>query len=243
MKSAEGNIFRFKEFAVAHSHSSMKVGVDAMLTGAWGAVEGRRGLDAGCGCGVIALMAAQRNPECVIDAIDIHGPSVVEAGNNFASSPWKERLNAVCGDILEFSTLPENQEKYDFIISNPPFFKTGIPNPETAREKARHESNFSPASLLSMALRLLKPNGTLSLVMPADRREILTQQPGLWLERYILVSNSPGKQPKRIIAVLRKNSESREAASGEIFYIRGTDGEYSKEYLDLTAPFHLFNRR
>lgn len=67
-----------------------------MLVGAWSDVDGKRILDVGTGCGVIALMLAQRNPEAVITGIDIHNASVVEADYNFQQSEWKDRLSALC---------------------------------------------------------------------------------------------------------------------------------------------------
>ena len=64
-------VFRFKQFAVLNDRTAMKVGTDGVLLGAWCPVtDARRVLDVGTGCGVIALMVAQRNASAVIDAID-----------------------------------------------------------------------------------------------------------------------------------------------------------------------------
>ncbi len=86
-------VFRFKQFAVLNDRTAMKVGTDGVLLGAWCPVEGaRRVLDVGTGCGVIALMVAQRNAVAVIDAIDIDPGAIEEARLNFANSAWSERL-------------------------------------------------------------------------------------------------------------------------------------------------------
>ena len=70
-------VFRFKQFAVLNDRTAMKVGTDGVLLGAWCPVEGATHvLDVGTGCGVIALMMAQRNAKAVIDAIDIDAGAI-----------------------------------------------------------------------------------------------------------------------------------------------------------------------
>ena len=70
-----------------------KIGVDGVLAGAWADVSGCSDiLDVGTGCGLIALMCAQRNPTAGVLAIDIHRDSVEEAAGNFSNSLWSSRL-------------------------------------------------------------------------------------------------------------------------------------------------------
>ena len=98
--------FHFKQFDVLNDKTAMKVGTDGVLLGAWCNVSGaRRVLDVGTGCGVIALMVAQRNPDASVLGIDIDASGVEEASYNFAHSPWGDRLEARCVDFndLDFS--------------------------------------------------------------------------------------------------------------------------------------------
>ena len=54
-------MFEFKQFKVDDSNSALKVGTDGVLLGAWADVgSARRVADIGAGCGLIALMIAQR---------------------------------------------------------------------------------------------------------------------------------------------------------------------------------------
>ena len=109
--------FRFKQFTVQHQRSSMKVGTDAVLLGAWCELNGaQRVLDVGTGCGVIALMVAQRNADATILAIDIDPASVNEAQENFDASPWAERLHACRHDFNDLT----DDEGFDLIVTNPP---------------------------------------------------------------------------------------------------------------------------
>ena len=101
---AREKIFRFKQFGVLNDKTAMKVGTDGVLLGAWCDVGGaRRVLDVGTGCGLIALMVAQRNQGAAVTAIDIDDEAVGEARINIARSPWSDRVEALCVDFNDFA--------------------------------------------------------------------------------------------------------------------------------------------
>lgn len=83
--------FSFKRFTVWQRRAAMRVGTDGVLLGAWfdPGGDGARMLDVGTGTGVIALMAAQRNPSARIDAVEIDAGSCADAAENFAGSPGR----------------------------------------------------------------------------------------------------------------------------------------------------------
>lgn len=251
------SLFRFRQFSVSHSASSMKVGEDGVLLGAWGAVEGDRGLDIGCGCGLIALMAAQRNPVAVVEAIDIHRASVEEAAANFEASPWSERLKASETDATSLLSAPEDCGSYDFILSNPPFFNSGLANPSTSREKARHAGDLSPKSLLAIAGKVLRSGGTLSLIMPYDDfvqlkgDEAEYRDKGLTLERICRVADRPGRHPRRAMAIFIKGEGNKgegrkgedSATAVEELFVRNSAGDWDEGYIALTREFYLGLKR
>lgn len=230
--------FRFKQFEVNHDRSSMKVGVDGVLLAMWVDVSGcHKILDAGCGCGVIALICAQRTEsQTIITAVDIHQPSIEEASGNFKNSPWGNRMSA---QLIDFQRI---DGKFDLIVSNPPYFSSGIDKPETARLTARHESDFGPHTLIDRAPELLTPKGCLAMVIPIDRlNEILEYSSikGLIPRRICKVRGSVSKAPKRVMLELSVDSENPQSPTVEDLTIEHSPGVYTEEYLTLGQPFYL----
>lgn len=238
--------FRFKQFAVSHHRSSMKVGVDGVLIGCWADVHGaKRIIDVGTGCGLIALIMAQRAPEATIDAIDIDSPSIEEAQENFLASPWADRLKATeCPYSGAASLLGRNEKGYDVIISNPPYFDSGVTETVTAREKARHQGELSPLSLLEGAVELLNADGMIAMVVPTEIADSLEENEysiGLTLERKCHVRGHKDAPFKRVLLQWRKvrDGEDRDDVKPEYLTLELAPGEPTDEYRSLCKDFYL----
>lgn len=221
-----------------HSRSAMKVGVDAVLLGCLVNLDKAASiLDAGCGCGLIALICAQRSAAPQIRAVDIHRPSVEEAAENFAQSPWAERLKAVEEDFMQM----RGGECFSHIISNPPYFNSGIDNPLTARETARHAAALSPCTLIEKGAELLLPNGLIAMISPPEWLDPLmktAESCGMKPERVTFIHPKPNAATKRIVTQWRKSSAEIEMLTDDII-IQISPENYTEEYKALTRDFYL----
>ena len=229
-------VFRFKQFAVKNDLTAMKVGTDGVLLGAWCHVDGaRRVLDVGTGCGVIALMIAQRNAHAVIDAIDIDSNAIVEATLNFSNSPWAERLTAINGDFNEL----EDAKRYDLIVSNPPFFTNGVLPTGDARTTARHTGALTYSQLIDGAARSMADGGALALISPTDAEGDIIEAAtfaSLPVRQRVRVIPVEGATPKRTLWQLsRRDMPYREGS----ITIAHRDGTFTREYIALTGDFYL----
>lgn len=199
-------LFRFKQFECRHAQSSMKIGVDAVLIGAWVDVVNRQKiLDVGTGCGVIAMMCAQRNSNASIVGIDIDEKSIGEAKLNFLNSPWSNRLSAVNKNYISIL----DDEKFDLIISNPPYFDSGVNEPDTPRLRARHKDVLSPENLLKYGNRHLSENGIIAMIIPYEQGTMLIDYAlkcGFILRRGIVVKGREELPPKRILLEFNKDT-------------------------------------
>jgi len=230
--------FNFKQFKVNDDRSSMKVGTDAVLLGAW--ADGDRAasiLEVGSGSGVISLMLAQRFPASRIEAIDIHSESVEEATENFYSSPWPDILSAQNISIQDFAE--SNESKFDLIVSNPPFFNDSLLPPDTLKRQAKHTGSLPYTELINSIVKLLHGNGKFVLILPYDSKDAFTQiamARGLYLSQELIIYPAIGKPANRFISewTRKKKKQGRK----ELF-IRNSEREYTKEYKVLTEDFYL----
>ena len=231
--------FRFKHFTIQNDRAALKVGTDAVLLGAAMSLnckDGARLLDVGTGTGVIALMAAQRCQSAQIEAIDIDGPSIEEATENFARSPWAERLHAVCIALQDYH--PETI--FDHIFSNPPFYDNSLINPDSREAAARHTGELSYRDILAFASAHLAADGKLSLILPADLNRELTRCAAsfsLMPFRILEVRTTASKPPRRIIAEFSRPQTRQHTVREELILQNGA--ERTKQYKELTKDFYL----
>ena len=191
--------FKFKQFTIWHDKCAMKVGTDGVLLGAW-APLGSRILDVGTGSGLIARMLMQRCPEAEVEGIDIDEAAVAQAKENGVRAfqarlqDWKSNI----GDC------------YDLIVSNPPYFQNSLKNPDRGRELARHTDSLGYEELIAHSARLLKEEGQLALILPAEAEEEirnLAARYSLFPTHITRVYSKETKPARRVIlAFSRKNS-------------------------------------
>lgn len=231
--------FRFKQFRIEQERSAMKVGVDGVLLGAWVNVSReKRMLDVGTGTGLIALMMAQKSPLAEIDAVEIDPEAFQEALFNVQQSPWSNRIHGECSSFQDFAA--HSKQKYDLIISNPPFFVNSLKASEDNRAKARHADALPLTELISGAKKILTENGKIALVLPAESLQelgkmVVEQQ--LFISRLCRVKPNPVKPVFRILVEIASMEIPFQEEELMIEFEQHHD--YTPQYRELTKDFYL----
>jgi len=158
--------FQFKQFTIQQDKTAMKVGTDGVLLGAWVEINSsvESILDIGTGTGLIALQIAQRCNSETIDALEIEPQAHEQAVDNFENSDWGNRLFCYHASLEEFAN--EIDDKYDLIVSNPPFFNDTYKELEKNRALARHSESLSFEQLLQQSSQLLSNAGSCAFIIP-----------------------------------------------------------------------------
>ena len=228
--------FQFKKFTVWHDKCAMKVGTDGVLLGAWAPVQNAKYiLDVGAGSGLISLQLAQRNPWASITSIEIDPAAAAQAKENIQSSPWSDRMEVICSDFRDYHA----ENKFDLIVSNPPYFVDSLECPDRQRTAARHNNSLSYEDLLEGVSGLLTENGFFTVVIPADvaeRVKKIASIKKLYAVRQLNVITKPGGIPKRVLITF---SFSNQECIVEELLTELARHQYSEEYMTLTRDYYL----
>ena len=233
--------FTFKQFHITDDHTAMKVGTDGVLLGAW-AKGGTRILDIGTGTGLIALMMAQRFPSAKIDAIEIDKDACKDALFNVSQSPFSDRINIINSSLQDYKPYNEMQKDglYDAIVCNPPYFINSLKNPLQQRTTARHTDTLSHQELIYHSKRLLKPNGTLSVIIPYDNKDILEAEAifnGLSILKITNIKTKSSKPAKRCLIEFGKDTTTVYKIEEQV--LNDDNGVRTMWYQNLTQAFYI----
>ncbi|WP_299177467.1 methyltransferase [uncultured Chryseobacterium sp.] len=228
--------FKFKQFEIRQSKNVFRVGTDGVLLGSLATVDqASKVLEIGTGTGLISLMLAQRNPYGEFLGIDINQEAVELTKINFENSAFQSRLKNTLQDFKTFET----EEKFDLIVSNPPYFEeSGSDKDKIARQTV--ELNFS--QLIAKSSKLLSEKGMLSVIIPVEAGNDfieIARKNHLFLNRQVNIQGIEHSKVKRLILEFSCVEKACEVLD---FVIEKSPRKYSDQYLELTKEFHVFNQ-
>lgn len=231
--------FEFKKFKINQSKCAMKVGTDAVLLGAWVLPNGSKTiLDIGTGTGVIALMLAQKT-NALITAIDIDKESTEQAKENVKASQFNNQVNV---QHISFQQLVLTyKDKFDLIVTNPPYFIDSLKSTGDSRNIARHNDFLSFEDLISGVTKLLDIKGKFCLILPKNEATIfreLAKTKGLYLSKLLRIRTRSEKDSEKRHLMQFEFKES-EFSESTLVIEEDSHRNYTKEYKELTKDYYI----
>lgn len=148
-----------------------------------------RVLDLCTGSGCIAIACAHAFPNAHVDAVDLSSEALEVAKRNVSLHQLEKRVHLFEGDLFQ----PVEDEKYDFIISNPPY--VGLAEMQSLPSEYQHEPELALEAgtlgldivdrILREAKRLLNEGGVLVVEVGNTDEAVdraYPELPFLWLD-------------------------------------------------------------
>ncbi len=162
-------------------------------------------LDVGCGVGIISLLLSRDfNIETTI--IDKQEKMLNYAKHNYALNSLE--VQSHLGDFTEWKT----EEKFDYIISNPPFYDSRVTQSEnTHLNIARYAHHLPIEDLIAKVKKLLKPRGYFIFCYDAKQVDLLLYyltSYGINVETMQFVHSKIDRESKLVMIAARMGSKS-----------------------------------
>ncbi len=220
----------------------MKVCTDASIFGAWVAekitsykLPVADCLDVGTGTGLLSMMLIQKNPETIIDAVEIEENAYEQAKENFTNSKWNRRLNIFHTDVKNFAPL----KKYDLIITNPPFYENELLSKEKNKNIAMHDKGLTLDNLITIIKTHLAVTGYFAILLPFYRIkyfEDLALQNNFFLQEKVLIRQTPSHNYFR--GILFFSNINAGVKTNELT-IKNNEDTYMPEFTELLKDYYL----
>ncbi len=194
-------------------------------------------MDIGTGTGLLSLMLAQQNVKLIITAIEKDILSCNDAAFNFSNSIFSKQINLIQNDV--FDTVLQNNF-YDVIICNPPFFKNQLKSNDIKKNIAWHNNTLPLKKLLNLIQLKLNSNGDAFLLLsPMQKNELdeILSETDLSIDKIISLKSKLSKQPH--VFFIKLNLKKNRIADIKEFIVRDEHNSYTDKIKCLTKDFYL----
>lgn len=189
-----------------------RAAIDPVILGA--AVPARSGesaLELGTGVGTAALCLLARLTELTVAALELHPGLARLARENARLNGFGDRFGVIEGDVLAIPPAI-TPGRYDHAFCNPPYLlkSEGRRNASGWRRLATEEGEAALEDWVATALRMVRANGTVTLVHRADALPRLLAALGETVGEIVIAPLWPsqGRSAKRVLVRARKGSRA-----------------------------------
>lgn len=192
----------------------------------------RRGIDLGCGSGILPLLLLTRSTALHMTGLELNPEARALRAKILPRTRWmraaisSSAISRRCRD--EFKT-----GQFDLVVSNPPYFAAGSGklSPNADKAAARGEVLCTLEDVCRAAAFLCRTGGAFCLVHRAERLAdviCLLRDTGFEAKRLRTVAHKPGKEPSLVLIEARRGAGSGLKIMPPL-HICGDDGRESAE--------------
>jgi len=162
-------------------------------------------LDVGCGVGIISLLLS-RDFKIETSIIDKQEKMLKYATHNYTLNDLKAKSH-----LCDFTQL-ETDERYDYIISNPPFYDAAVTqSKDTHLNIARYAQHLPIEAFVKRVKTFLKPKGWFIFCYDAKQIDLLLhhlKSHAINPEKIQFVHSKIDRESKLVMIAARNNSKS-----------------------------------
>lgn len=212
-------------------------GMDAVLLSGFCKIKkGERVLDLGTGTGIIPILLEAKTEADHLTGLEIQEDSADMAKRSILLNQLEHKIDIICGDIKEASTIFGNGS-FDVVTTNPPYMigNHGLKNDDLPKTIARHELLCNFEDIVRETYKILVPGGRFYLVhRPFRLAEIMATliQFGLEPKRMRLVYPYIDKEPNMVLIEAKKGGNSRITIEKPLIVYQDKN-EYTEEIIQL----------
>jgi tRNA1Val (adenine37-N6)-methyltransferase len=209
---------------IRQSRRGYRFNLDSIMLAHFVSLKSRTvNLDLGCGNGIIALVLARRFSNTKWVGLEIQERLAALAEKNVHLNGLTERIAISVGDACAIRKTHQARS-FDNVVFNPPYRKlsSGRMNPLPEKAVARHEIKGSLQDFLAASKYLLKPQGRVFTIYPAQR-----------LVELVFLFRKNNIEPKRMKLVF-----SDAASDAGFVLVEGRSG--SREELKMEPPLYIY---
>ncbi len=211
---------------VMQHKNGYRFSIDAVILGDYASKRPvKKLLDLGTGCGIIPLIILWNMPQTVAVGVEIQKELADIARENVKANCLEDRITILCTDLKSLKRGKE-EEPFDLIVSNPPYWRPGSGriNPNSQKAIARHEIKAGLKDIVAAAKRMSGISSRFAMIYPAERLAALLSAMG-----------QAGIEPKYLRMI-----HSKKDTDARLFIVEGVKG--GRPGLKIDPPLVIYNK-
>ena len=206
-----------KELVFNQYKDSYRYNSDSLLLSNFILEENLKGdvLDIGCGCGIVGIILKSNFPNISLNLLDIQEKNITLCKLNLLKN--EINANVFYSDFLKFDV----DMKFDFLVSNPPFYRDGAQNSKSEHKNISKFEKFLPLDLFVKKVNsLIKPNGNFYFCYESlafSRICLVLQKYKFYIDKACFVHSDLNKNARLVLIKAKKGSNAINKISPPIF--------------------------